>query len=55
MIYLTGDIHGDLDKFRSIMDQINLKAEDHIYVLGDVVDRCPYGISRHTSSLNLSR
>ena len=36
MTYVMSDIHGDLDRFRSVMDQIHLKADDHLYVLGDV-------------------
>lgn len=44
MTYVMSDIHGDLDKYRSIMDQINLKDTDHLYVLGDVIDRYPYGL-----------
>lgn len=37
MTYVMSDIHGDLDRFRSVMDQIHLKADDHLYVLGDVI------------------
>ena len=44
MIYVMSDIHGDMDRFRSVMEQIKLTAADHLYVLGDVVDRQPYGI-----------
>ena len=31
MTYVMSDIHGDLDRFRSVMDQIHLKADDHLY------------------------
>ena len=44
MTYVMSDIHGDLDRFRSVMDQIYLKADDHLYVLGDVIDGYPYGL-----------
>lgn len=44
MTYVMSDIHGDLDRFRSVMDQIHLKADDHLYVLGDVIDGYPYGL-----------
>ena len=44
MTYVMADIHGDLDKYRSIMDQINLKDTDHLYLLGDVIDRYQYGL-----------
>lgn len=38
------DIHGNRDKYRSVMSKIHLTAEDHLYILGDVIDRYPYGI-----------
>ena len=44
MIYVTGDIHGNLTRFNSIMEQIKLRPADTLYVLGDVIDRFPYGI-----------
>ena len=44
MIYVMSDIHGNLERFESIMRQINLKEEDTLYILGDVIDRYPYGI-----------
>ena len=44
MIYVISDIHGNMRRFRSIMKQINLQPEDTLYVLGDVIDRFPYGI-----------
>lgn len=44
MTYVLSDVHGNLERFESIMKQINLKPEDTLYVLGDVVDRFPDGI-----------
>lgn len=44
MIYVLSDIHGNTERFNSIMEQINLQPEDTLYVLGDVVDRYPDGI-----------
>lgn len=44
MIYVLSDIHGNLRRFESIMKQINLQADDTLYILGDVVDRNPDGI-----------
>ena len=44
MIYVMSDIHGNLDRFESVMNQIDLRPEDTLYVLGDVVDRFPHGI-----------
>lgn len=45
MIYVMSDIHGNLSNYNSIMNQINLGREDEIYVLGDVIDRYPYGLT----------
>lgn len=39
------DIHGNRRRFDSIMQQINLQPEDTLYVIGDVIDRHPDGIS----------
>ena len=44
MTYVMSDIHGDLDRFRSVMDKINLQDTDTLYVLGDVIDGYPYGL-----------
>ena len=44
MIYVLSDVHGNERRFNSIMAQINLRPEDTLYVLGDVVDRYPGGI-----------
>lgn len=38
------DIHGNLERFESIMKQINLQKDDTLYVLGDVIDRYPDGL-----------
>lgn len=44
MIYVMSDIHGNMRRFNSIMEQIQLQPEDTLYVLGDVIDRHPDGI-----------
>ena len=44
MIYVMSDIHGHMARFRDIMRQIRLRKEDHLYVLGDVIDRGRYGL-----------
>ena len=41
MIYVMSDIHGNQQKFDSLLEQIGLKDEDTLYVLGDIVDRGP--------------
>ncbi len=42
--YIMSDIHGNSERFDSVMKQILLKPEDRLYVLGDVIDRYPDGI-----------
>ena len=44
MTYVLSDIHGNLRRFESIMKQINLQADDTLYILGDIVDKNPDGI-----------
>lgn len=44
MIYVLSDIHGREDRFNSILTQIKLRKTDHLYILGDVIDRNPDGI-----------
>ena len=39
MIYVMSDIHGCDERYRNILKQIKLKADDHLYILGDVIDR----------------
>ena len=38
-VYVMSDIHGQYDMFMDLMEQINLKAKDKLYILGDVIDR----------------
>lgn len=44
MIYVMSDIHGNMRRFNSIMEQIELQPEDTLYILGDVIDRYPDGL-----------
>ena len=44
MIYVMSDLHGCFDKYLEMIEQIELKSEDTLYVLGDVIDRNPHGI-----------
>ena len=39
MIYVMSDIHGMYDKYIEMMDLIDLKENDSLYILGDIVDR----------------
>lgn len=45
MRYILSDIHGNRRRFDSILQQIDLQPQDTLYVLGDVIDRHPHGIS----------
>lgn len=44
MIYVMSDIHGMYDKYIEMLDLINLKDDDVVYILGDIVDRGKYSI-----------
>ena len=44
MVYVMSDIHGMYDQFVEVLGMIQLKDEDTLYVLGDVVDRGPHPI-----------
>ena len=39
MIYVMSDIHGMYDKYIEMMDLIDLKETDTLYILGDIIDR----------------
>lgn len=39
--YAIGDIHGGAKTFRALLEKINLRREDRVYLLGDYVDRGP--------------
>lgn len=45
MIYVMSDIHGNLSRFKSVMRQIRLKKDDHLYILGDCIDRFADGVA----------
>ena len=38
-VYVIGDIHGCFNEFLNILNQINLKEDDRLYLVGDYVDR----------------
>ena len=37
--YVISDIHGEYEKFMELLEEIELKDTDTLYVLGDVLDR----------------
>lgn len=45
MIYCMSDIHGDERRFCRMLRQIDFGPQDHLYILGDVIDRVPGGVS----------
>lgn len=42
--YVVGDIHGEYGAFMDLLEQIQLKETDTLYVLGDILDRGPHPI-----------
>ena len=42
--YVVSDIHGEYETYVRLLEQLALKPEDTLYVLGDVVDRGPHPI-----------
>ena len=45
MTYVMSDIHGNLKKYREMIEKIDLKDSDTLYILGDVIDRGEDGIA----------
>ena len=44
MIYCVSDIHGELDRFERLLALIQFSENDHLYVIGDAIDRCAMGV-----------
>ena len=44
MHYIPSDIHGNKKAFDTMLSLIDLQPEDHLYILGDVIDRGAHGI-----------
>lgn len=44
MIYVCSDIHGHYDTYAALLTHIDLKSDDTLYILGDVIDRGPDGV-----------
>lgn len=42
--YVTSDIHGHARRFYRLLDKMAPDKDDHLYILGDVIDRGPDGI-----------
>lgn len=43
--YVMSDIHGEADRFHAMLEKIYFSDDDTLYILGDVIDRGPDGIS----------
>lgn len=43
--YVMSDVHGNYKKFRLMLERIDFKEEDTLYILGDVIDRGTKGLS----------
>lgn len=41
MKYVVADIHGCYEEFKELMQKINISEKDHLYILGDALDRGP--------------
>ena len=39
MTYVMSDIHGRIDLFEKMLNEINFSKNDKLYVLGDCIDR----------------
>lgn len=39
MRYVISDIHGCKKEYLQLLDKIQFSVQDHLYILGDVVDR----------------
>lgn len=44
MVYCVSDIHGELDKFERLLTLTQFSENDHLYVIGDAIDRCAMGV-----------
>lgn len=44
-IFVMSDLHGQGEAFFSLLEQVQFKASDHLFILGDVIDRGPDGIA----------
>ena len=42
--YVISDIHGQYDMFMEMINKIDLKDTDTLYVLGDILDRGPHPV-----------
>lgn len=53
MKYVISDIHGNLELFENILEKIDFKDTDELYVLGDMADRHSHGIEIMMKLMNM--
>ena len=53
MIYVMSDLHGEYEKYKAMLDKIQLRDEDTLFVLGDVIDRGNQGIRILLDMMNI--
>ena len=41
---IIGDVHGCLDELKLLIRKCELKKDDHIFFLGDLINKGPYSI-----------
>ena len=41
MVYCISDIHGEYDRYLTMLDLIGFSEKDTLYVIGDCIDRYP--------------
>lgn len=39
MIYVMSDLHGCFEEYKRMLEKIDFKESDTLYILGDIVDR----------------
>ncbi|MDY3015250.1 MAG: metallophosphoesterase [Evtepia sp.] len=44
MTYCMSDLHGERDRFQQMLERIAFSEEDHLYIIGDVIDRGKEGV-----------
>ena len=44
MTYVMSDIHGELERYQKMLELIRFSDQDHLYIIGDVIDRAPDGV-----------
>ena len=42
--YVCSDIHGQYDLYARMFEEIQFSDNDHLYIIGDMIDRGPDGI-----------